>query len=104
MPCKIHLDTDLGSDIDDLRTLAMLLRWKEIELTGITTVAESNGRRAGYVRHTLALEGRSSLPVAAGADVSQAFIDILELGYPDEMVKTNGARFNDSRLSAITNR
>lgn len=50
---KIHLDTDLGGDIDDLCALAMLLRWENVELTGITTVAESGGKRAGYTRYVL---------------------------------------------------
>ena len=81
---KIHLDTDLGGDIDDLCALAMLLRWQDVEFTGITTVAEANGRRAGYVRHVLELEDRKEIPVAAGADVSQGFYRYPELGYPDE--------------------
>src|ERR1044071_6072078 len=81
---KIHLDTDLGGDIDDLCALAMLLRWEDVELTGITTVAEANGRRAGYVHHVLELEGRVDIPVAAGAGVSQGFYRYPELGYPDE--------------------
>ncbi len=81
---KVHLDTDLGGDIDDLCALAMLLRWEGVELTGITTVAEANGRRAGYVRHVLQLEGRSYIPIAAGADVSQGYYRYAELGYPDE--------------------
>jgi purine nucleosidase len=82
---KIHLDTDLGGDIDDLCALAMLLRWEGVELTGITTVAEANGRRAGYARYVLALEGKKDLPVAAGADVSGGFYRYPELGYPDEL-------------------
>ena len=81
---KIHLDTDLGGDIDDLCALTMLLRWEGIGWTGITTVAEANGRRAGYVRHILGLEGRSDILVAAGADVSGGFFRYPELGYPDE--------------------
>lgn len=81
---KIHLDTDLGGDIDDLCALAMLLRWEGVELTGITTVAEANGRRAGYTRYILELEGRGDIPVAAGADVSGGFYRYPELGYPDE--------------------
>lgn len=85
MTHKIHLDTDLGGDMDDLCALAMLLRWQDVEITGITTVAEADGRRAGYVRHALALEGRSRIPVAVGADVSQGFYRYPELGYPDEI-------------------
>jgi purine nucleosidase len=80
---RIHLDTDIGGDIDDLCALAMLLRWPGVELTGITTVGELNGRRAGYVRYVLGLEGRNDIPVAAGADVSQGYYRY-ELGHhPD---------------------
>lgn len=82
---KIHLDTDLGGDIDDLCALAMLLRWPDdVDLNGITTVAEANGRRAGYVSYILGLERRKDIPVAAGADVSQGFYRYAELGYPAE--------------------
>ena len=81
---KVHLDTDLGGDIDDLCALAMLLRWPvDVHLTGITTVGEINGKRAGYVRYALGLEGRNIIPVAAGADVSQGFYRH-ELGLPPE--------------------
>src|SRR5512147_501360 len=67
---RIHLDTDLGGDIDDLCALALLLHLPGLELTGITTVAEHAGRRAGYVRSVLQLAGRQGIPVAAGADAS----------------------------------
>ena len=81
---KIHLDTYLGGDIDDLCALAMLLRWRDVEISGITTVAEANGRRAGYIRQVLNLENRENIPVAAGADVSQGYYRYPEFGYPDE--------------------
>ena len=67
---KIHLDTDLGGDIDDLCALAMLLKWPGVELIGVTTVAEHQGKRAGYTHYALTLAGRDQVPVAAGADVS----------------------------------
>jgi len=67
---KLHLDTDLGGDIDDLCALAMVLAWPEVELVGVTTVAEHGGKRAGYVRYALELAGRGGVPVAAGADAS----------------------------------
>ncbi len=71
-------------------TLTISVRWpcccagRRLKFTGITTVAEANGRRAGYVRHVLELEDRKEIPVAAGADVSQGFYRYPELGYPDE--------------------
>jgi purine nucleosidase len=69
-PVKLHLDTDLGGDIDDLCALAMLLRWKGLQIVGITTTAEESGRRAGYARYVLNLAGQEEIPVAAGADVA----------------------------------
>jgi purine nucleosidase len=67
---KLHLDTDIGGDIDDLCALAMVLNWPQAELLAITTVAEHQGKRAGYARYALALADREDIPVAAGADVS----------------------------------
>lgn len=81
---KVHLDTDFGGDIDDICALAMLLRWPgDVQLTGITTVAEIDGRRAGQVKYVLELEGRDDVQVAAGADVSEGFYPY-ELGLPPE--------------------
>jgi inosine-uridine nucleoside N-ribohydrolase len=65
---KIHLDTDIGGDLDDLCALAYCLRHPEAELIAVTTVAEHGGRRAGYVRHVLHLAGRQDIPVAAGVE------------------------------------
>ena len=53
---KIHLDTDIGGDMDDLCALAMLLKWPDLEITGVTTVSEEQGRRAYLPR--LARAGR----------------------------------------------
>ena len=66
---KVHLDTDIGGDIDDLCALALVLAWPDVEIVGVTTVAEHAGKRAGYVRYALALAGRTGVPVAAGAEV-----------------------------------
>jgi inosine-uridine nucleoside N-ribohydrolase len=69
---RIHLDTDLGSDTDDLAALAMLLGWPDVELTGITTVSDPDGRRAGMTGFALELAGRAEIPVTAGAAGSLA--------------------------------
>jgi purine nucleosidase len=67
---KLHLDTDLGGDIDDLCALAMLCKWPGVELSAITTNQDNGGRRAGYVRYALNLARNPNIPVAAGADAS----------------------------------
>jgi inosine-uridine nucleoside N-ribohydrolase len=82
---KLHLDTDLGGDIDDLCALAMVLNWPDVELLAVTTVADDRGRRAGYARYALGLAARKDIAVAAGADVS---LDCYRSrpGLPDEDV------------------
>jgi inosine-uridine nucleoside N-ribohydrolase len=67
---RIHLDTDLGGDTDDVCALALLLGWPGVDVVGITTTADPDGRRAAYVRHCLALAGRDGIPVASGAGSS----------------------------------
>lgn len=79
---RIHLDTDLGSDTDDLCALAMLLGWPDLELTGITTVNDPGGIRAGYVAYALALAGRRDIAVAAGAEGSLGGF-MVPLAFPD---------------------
>ena len=64
---RLHLDTDLAGDPDDVAALAYLLGREDVELTGVTTVDDPGGRRAGYVAEVLRLAGRQDVPVAAGA-------------------------------------
>lgn len=80
---KLHLDTDLGGDIDDLCAMAMLLHWPEVELLAVTTVSDDGGRRAGYARYALRVAGREDVVVAAGADVSLGCYRPTP-GFPDE--------------------
>jgi inosine-uridine nucleoside N-ribohydrolase len=70
---RLHIDTDIGGNIDDLCALAFALKWPGAELVGVTTVAEHSGRRAGYARYALELAGRAGVTVAAGADASVGF-------------------------------
>ena len=80
---KLHLDTDLGGDIDDLCALAMLLRWPDVDLLAVTTNSDDRGKRAGYARYVLDLAGRADVAVAAGADVALGCYRV-QPGLPDE--------------------
>ncbi len=64
----VHLDTDLGSDTDDLCALAMLLGWPQTTVTGVTTTTDPGGLRAGMTAYALRLAGREDVPLAAGAE------------------------------------
>jgi inosine-uridine nucleoside N-ribohydrolase len=78
---RIHLDTDFAGDIDDACALGLLLGWPDVEITGITTVADPDSRRAAYVERFLGIAGRTEIPVAAGAGASLAGNDMG--GLPD---------------------
>jgi purine nucleosidase len=80
---RIHLDTDLGGDIDDLCALAMVLNWPRAELLGVTTNSDDGGRRAGYARYALRLAGREDIPVVAGTDAARGYYRVWP-GLPDE--------------------
>ena len=67
---KIHLDTDLGGDSDDLCALAMLLKWSGVEITGVTTNTEKEAKRAAYTKYALIVAGRDDIPVKAGSDIT----------------------------------
>jgi purine nucleosidase len=70
---KIHLDTDIGGDIDDICALAMLLKWPGVQISGITTNTENEGRRAGYTKYVLKVAGKENILVKSGAEVSDGF-------------------------------
>jgi purine nucleosidase len=63
---RLHLDTDFAGDTDDACALAMILGWPDVDVVGITTTADPDGRRAGYVDYFLGLAERAGIPVAAG--------------------------------------
>jgi inosine-uridine nucleoside N-ribohydrolase len=69
---RIHVDTDIAGDPDDVAALGYLLARPDVEITGVTTVDDPGGIRAGYAVEVLRMAGRSGIPVAAGAEVSSA--------------------------------
>ena len=65
---KILLDTDIGSDIDDTVCLAYLLRQKQCEILGITTVSGEPVVRAKLASALLMAAGREDIPVYPGVE------------------------------------
>jgi purine nucleosidase len=61
----------------------MLLKWPDLEITGVTTVSDEAGRRAGYGCYVLGLMERTDIAYAAGADVASGYYRY-HLDYPPE--------------------
>lgn len=62
---RVILDTDIGSDVDDLIAMAVLLGSPEVEVIGITTVYGDTRLRAQLTRRILTISGHD-MPVHAG--------------------------------------
>jgi purine nucleosidase len=62
----VLLDTDPGSDIDDALVISYLLRKKECELLGITTVTGPVEKRAAIAEVLCHAAGRKDVPIHCG--------------------------------------
>jgi purine nucleosidase len=60
------LDTDIGTDVDDLLALLLILAEPAVDLVGVTTVHGDTELRARIVQAILDRLGRPSIPVVAG--------------------------------------
>ncbi len=65
---RVILDTDIGSDVDDLMALALILGTPSLDLVGVTTVYGDTALRARIVSRVAGLSGRS-FPVYAGLGI-----------------------------------
>lgn len=62
----ILLDTDIGTNIDDVLCLSYLLSERRCELAGVTTTGTEPARRAHLARSVCDAFGRKDVPVFAG--------------------------------------
>ncbi len=63
---KLLIDTDPGTDIDDLLAILFALRRPELDIKAITTVTWPSDRRVRLIKQLLRYEQREDIPVAAG--------------------------------------
>jgi inosine-uridine nucleoside N-ribohydrolase len=68
----VILDTDIGTDIDDMWALVMLLKSPEIDLKLVVTDTGDATYRAKVVAKTLEIAGQTDIPVAVGLSVPDA--------------------------------
>jgi purine nucleosidase len=61
---KLILDTDIGTDVDDLLALSFMLASPEVDVLGITTAYGDTRLRAKIVQRALELTGRTDIPIA----------------------------------------
>ena len=82
---RIILDTDIGTDVDDVMAVALAVLSPELKVEGITTVYGDVDLRSRMVVKVLKLLGREDIPVMAGArDVLLRNREIWWLGHEGE--------------------
>ena len=86
---RIILDTDIGTDVDDVMAVVLAAVSPEIKLEGITTVYGDVDLRCRMVAKVLKLLGRQDVPVMAGSrDVLLRNREIWWLGHEGEGLLT----------------
>jgi purine nucleosidase len=65
----IVIDTDIGTDVDDILALGLALRSPELELAAITVVYGDVDLRARMVAKVLALAGAPPVPLGRGVEL-----------------------------------
>lgn len=74
------LDTDIGSNVDDLLALVIAATAPEIELVGVTTAYGDTALRAGVAARVLELLGRDDVPVGVGAGAPRSGREVFWTG------------------------
>jgi purine nucleosidase len=97
---EITLDTDIGSDVDDLLALAMILGSPELSLRAVTTVYGDTLLRARMVRRAYAVAGRPAVPIAAGARETRSGRPAWWAGHEGTLLLDLAAEPVDERLDA----
>jgi purine nucleosidase len=99
-PMKVILDTDIGSDVDDLLALAMLLGSPEWDLTAVTTVYGDTVLRARMVHRAFQLARRPAPPVAAGEREARSGRPVWWAGHEGMLMPDLAAEPVDDTLDA----
>jgi purine nucleosidase len=100
-PQSFVLDTDIGSDVDDLLALAVVLGSPELALTGVTTVYGDVLLRARMVRRALRMAGGPDVPVAAGRSATRSGRPVWWAGHEGRLMPDLDQEQVDPSLDAV---
>lgn len=72
MGIPVIIDTDIGTDVDDMWALAFALRCPELDIRLITTCTGNVEYRAALVAKLLEVAGRTDIPIGLGLSLDAA--------------------------------
>jgi len=94
------LDTDIGTDVDDILALVLLARAAELQLIGVTTVYGDTTLRARMARLVLDQMDRSDIPVGVGARETRTGRPVWWAGHEGEGLPLAGVQINEDDTAA----
>ena len=98
----LAVDTDIGTDVDDLLALAVVLGSPELDLQGVTTVYGDTALRARMVHRAYALAGCPAPPIAAGAREARSGRAVWWAGHEGALMADLDREPLDDSLDATT--
>jgi len=90
MSRPVLLDTDIGSDVDDVLALGLLLASPELAPVAVTTVAREAPRRARLAAGLVELARRKDVDVCAGVSDAVLRLDRSAWGRNEEAMQARG--------------
>ena len=97
MKHSVILDTDIGTNPDDLFALCLLLKSPELNLELVVTGDEINGKRAQFVRKTLDNFGKSEILTVQGENLGSDDFAV------DDLINDVNYEISCDYLSAMKN-
>ena len=98
---EFALDTDIGTDVDDLLALSMIFGSPELHVTGVTTVYGDVELRARIVAATYRAAGLTPPPIAAGHAETQSGRPVWWPGHEGSTIADLDHHEFESAVSAI---
>jgi purine nucleosidase len=94
------LDTDIGTDVDDILALVLLARAAELQLVGVTTAYGDTRLRARMTRLVLDQMDRSDIPIGVGARETLTGRPVWWAGHEGQGLPLEGVRINEDDTAA----
>ncbi len=95
------LDTDIGTDIDDIWALIMLLNSPELDVKLITTVSGDTIYRTKIVAKFLEIAGRMDIPIGIGMGDPKNSLNLQEPWVKDYNLDKYGGKIYQDGINAI---
>ncbi|WP_251855914.1 nucleoside hydrolase [Herbiconiux sp. L3-i23] len=100
-PLEVALDTDIGSDVDDLLALAVILGSPELDLKTVATVYGDTALRARIVAKMFAEAGRPAPLIVAGLSDTRSGREVWWPGHEGSTIVDLAAQAYDADRDAV---